>query len=147
MCFFASFLDRFLIDFGGQNRAKIDQKIMKIYQELDSQNKYIFDWFLLGFLRLAGSAERPNSLKKNSCFSMILAFWLMIKMSSKSCQKESKNHWKIIENWSKNQSKIDPKRHPKTDLIFASIFHWFLIDFGTPCGRLLRPKSLKMERR
>ena len=54
----------------------------------------------------------------------------------------------------KNTPKVDQKRsqgHAKTQpnfsLIFASIFHRFFIDFGTPCGPLLLPKSLKMARR
>ena len=52
----------------------------------------------------------------------------------------------------KNTPKVDQKRsqgHAKTQqnfsLIFALIFHRFLIDFGTPCGSLSRPKTLKME--
>ena len=62
---------------------------------MDSKNKYIFDGFLLGFLRLAGSAERPKSLKKTTVFNdfCLLAYDKTdLNKLSKRVEKPLKNH-------------------------------------------------------
>ena len=97
------------------------QKIVHIWS--------MFAWIFKGCWK----RRKAKIIEKTNGFSMILAFWLMIKMSSKSCQKESKNLWKIIKKLSKNRS----ERHSKNWYILGSIFEPIFNDFSMIFGIFL----------
>ena len=88
-------------------------------------------------LDFEGLLEAPKAQIhwKNNGFSMILDFWLIIKMSLKSYKNGLENQWKFIENWSKNRS----KRHQQSDRFGDG----FLEDFGSIFGAKIDQKSIK----
>ena len=67
-CFPASFFDRFWIDFGSQNRAKMDQKSKKIHHACKSAFDFVFYPFLDDFSVNLSDTGTTKIIKKPVVF-------------------------------------------------------------------------------
>ena len=130
MYFLASFWDRFLMDFGSQNRLKINQKSIK--NRIKNKVTFFIDfWSIFAWiLKLCWKRRRPNSLKKQRFFNDFgfLAYDKNdFKKLSKRVEKSLKNHWKLV------QKSIRKAFKKLMD---------FWIDFWSIFGPIWEPKSL-----
>ena len=80
--------------------------------------------------------NQPKHEKKTKFWKIASRLHETLKIKGPGSQKHPQSH--------KKRSQGHAKTQPNFSLIVASIFHRFLIDFGTPCDPLLRPKTLKM---